>query len=289
MFRFFILSLMLVPIYSVSAQDDLLNELTKSEKPDKEPVLSTFSGTRVINGHSIETKHKGELEFIITHRFGRVNSGGYNMWGLDEAYIRLGLEYAITGKLGVGVGRSSFDKSFDYYVKYKILTQSNTMPVTITGIGAMAYNASYNMVYPELATQDKLAYVGQLLIARRFSDRLSLQISPSFVQRNTVDKLTEVNGLASVGFGGRGKVTKSMALVGEYYLRLNEKSNNINDDAIGFGIEFDTGGHIFQLVFTNSLGMMERSFMAETNGDFFDGDIHFGFNITRTFQLAGKK
>jgi hypothetical protein len=80
-----------------------------------------------------------------------------------------------------------------------------------------------------------------------------------------------------------------MAVVGEYYLRLNEKSTNPNQDAIGLGIEFDTGGHIFQLVFTNSLGMMERAFMAETQGDFFDGDIHFGFNITRTFQLAGKK
>jgi hypothetical protein len=289
MLRFFILSLMLTSIYSVSAQEDLLNELSKTEAPDKKHVLSTFSGTRLINGHSIETKHKGELEFIITHRFGTLNSGGYNMWGLDEAYIRLGLEYAITDKLGIGVGRSSFDKSFDYYVKYKILTQTNTIPVTITGMGAMAYNASYNVVYPELATQDKLAYVGQLLIARRFSDRLSLQLSPSFVQRNTVDKLTEVNGLASLGFGGRVKVTKGMALVGEYYLRLNEKSNNLNDDAIGLGIEFDTGGHIFHFVFTNSLGMMERAFMAETQGEFFNGDIHFGFNITRTFQLAGKK
>lgn len=289
MLRFFILSLMLTSIYSVSAQEDLLNELAKDEKPEKGFASSTFSGTRVINGHSIETKHRGELEFIITHRFGTINSGGYNMWGLDEAYIRLGLEYAVNDKLGIGVGRSSVDKTFDYYLKYKVLAQSSSMPVTITGFGAAAYNASYNVVFPELATQDKMAYVGQLLIARRFSDRLSLQVSPSYVFRKTVDQSSQVNGLASVGFAGRVKITRGMALVGEYYLRLNEKDNNLNQDAIGLGIEFDTGGHIFQLVFTNSLGMMERAFMAETQGDFFDGDIHFGFNLTRTFQLAGKK
>ena len=134
-----------------------------------------------------------------------------------------------------------------------------------------------------------MAYVGQLLIARRFSDRISFQISPTYVHRATVDKTLFVNGLALVGLGGRVKVTKTLALLGEYNLRLNEKSGNTTNDAIGAGLEFDTGGHIFQLIFTNSQGMVERSFLTETTGDFFDGDIHFGFNITRTFQLAGKK
>lgn len=289
MLRFLLACLILINGYSGFTQEDLLNELLANEKQGKELAPSTFSGTRIINGHSIETKHKGELEFIITHRFGTLNSGGYNLWGLDEAYIRLGLEYALTDKLGIGLGRSSVDKSFDYYIKYKVLAQSNDNPVTITGFAAAAYNASYNIVYPELSTQNKMAYIGQLLIARRFSDWLSLQISPSYVFRNTVDQSSQVNGLASVGFGGRVKITRGTSLIGEYYLRLNEKSNNLNSDAIGMGIEFDTGGHIFQLVFTNSLGMMERAFISETIGNFFDGDIHFGFNITRTFQLAGKK
>jgi len=289
MIRFFTLLLLLMVVQSVLAQDDLLNELAKNDSPGNDIVLSTFNGTRLVNGHSVETKHKGELEFIITHRFGTINSGGYNLWGLDDAFIRLGLEYGITDRFGVGFGRSSVDKTYDYYLKYKVLQQRTGMPLTVTAFGSASYKASMNMDFPELETSEKMSYVTQILIARRFSPGISFQISPVFLHRSTVDTSTEVNDLFSLGFGGRVKITKSMALIGEYYLRLNEKEENLNHDSLGLGIEFDTGGHIFQLVFTNSQGMVERSFLAETADDFFDGDIHFGFNITRTFQLAGKK
>jgi hypothetical protein len=280
--------LVLFCVQTVSAQDDLLNELSTGDSPE-DIAMVTFNGTRLVNGHSVETKHGGELEFIVTHRFGTLNSGGYNLWGLDGAFIRIGLEYGITDKLGVGMGRSSVDKTYDYYLKYKVFQQGNKVPVTLTAFGSASYNASMNVQFPELKTGEKMSYVAQLHLARKISDRLSLQVSPSFLHRNTVDKDIANNSLVSVGVGGRLKVTKVMALNGEYYLRLNENSNSPYNDAIGLGIEFDTGGHIFHLVFTNSQGMVERPFMAETSGDFFDGDIHFGFNITRTFQLAGKR
>ncbi len=271
------------------AQDDLLSEMEKQETVVSDFTIGTFSGTRLINGHSIETKHKGSLEFIITHRFGTLNSGGYNLWGLDNSSIRLGLEYGITDKLGVGVGRSSFDKTFDYYTKYKVLRQTKSVPVTVTALGTASFKASMREEFPTLATRDKMSYVAQLLIARKFSQRVSFQLAPAFLHQRTVNQDTAVNNLLSLGMGGRVKITRSMAVVAEYYLRLNEHDATPFNDSIGLGVEFETGGHVFQLVFTNSRGMMERAFLAETTGDFFDGDIHFGFNITRTFQLSGKK
>lgn len=279
----------LVLVQAALSQDDLLSELGNKELADGELAIGTFNGTRMVNGHSTETLYRGSLEFIITHRFGTLNSGGYNLWGLDDASIRLGLEYGITDRLGVGMGRSSFDKTFDYYVKYKALQQSKHMPITLTALGTASYNASMNVEFPTLTTQEKMSYVAQFLISRKFSSRLSLQVAPVYLHQATVDQDIAVNDLFSVGFGGRMKVTKSMAIIGEYYLRVNENENTPYYDPIGVGVEFETGGHVFQLVFTNSRGMVERSFLAETEGNFFKGDIHFGFNITRTFQLARNK
>lgn len=278
----------LVLIQAVVSQDDLLSELDSKATNDNEFTIGTFSGTRVVNGHSTETKYRGSLEFIITHRFGTLNSGGYNLWGLDESSIPLGLEYGVTDRLGVGVGRSSFDKTFDYYVKYKTLQQSKRMPITMTALGTASYNASMNVEFPTLTTQEKMSYVAQFLVSRKFSSRLSLQVAPVYLHQSTVNQDIAVNDLFSVGLGGRMKMTKSVAIIGEYYLRVNENENTPYYDPIGVGVEFETGGHVFQLVFTNSRGMVERSFLAETVGNFFEGDIHFGFNITRTFQLSRK-
>lgn len=287
MTRIFTAALLLFAANCLMAQDDLLNQLEKQETKSKADVIGTFHGTRLINGHSVEVKPAGALEFIITHRFGRLNSGGYELWGLDNSAIRIGLEYGITNKLGIGVGRSSDIKTYDYYVKYKILQQQeNGTPITITALATAAYDAYMNKEYPTLKTTDMMSYVAQVLIARKFSSRVSFQVMPAYLHRNTVDKDTVNNSLFSLGIGGRVKITKSMALVGEYYLRTNEMKDNPFNDSIGLGVEFETGGHVFQLVFTNSRGMMERAFLAETTGDFFEGDVHFGFNITRTFQLG---
>jgi hypothetical protein len=259
----------LVLVQTVLSQDDLLNELDNKESSDSELTIGTFNGTRMVNGHSTETLYRGSLEFIITHRFGTLNSGGYNLWGLDDASIRLGLEYGITDRLGVGMGRSSFDKTFDYYIKYKALQQGKQMPITLAALGTASYNASMNVEFPTLTTQEKMSYVAQFLISRKFSSRLSLQVAPVYLHQATVDQDIAVNDLFAVGFGGRMKVTKSMAIIGEYYLRVNENENTPYYDPIGSRVEFETGGHVFQLVFTNSRGMVERSFLAETEGDFF--------------------
>jgi Membrane bound beta barrel domain (DUF5777) len=271
------------------SQDDLLKELEQTESTSTDPVISTFSGTRLVNSHSVETRSKNVLEFIITHRFGTLNSGAYEAFGLDNSVIRLGLEYGITDRLMVGIGRSSSDKTLDYFVKYKALRQSESMPVTLTAFASAAYLGLKNDLTKQLNTMDKMAYTTQLVVARKVSSRVSLQVSPSLLYRATVDQAETVNNLISLGFGGRFKITKSIALIPEYTLRFNDKSDSPYQDVIGLCVEFETGGHVFQLVFTNTVGMVERQFLGETTGDFFDGDIHFGFNITRAFQLGGKK
>ncbi|MBT1703649.1 DUF5777 family beta-barrel protein [Chryseosolibacter indicus] len=279
--------------YLLMAQDDLMKELEQSQDKDTEYAFQTFKGTRLVNGHTIETKNKGTLEFIFAHRFGPVNGGLYELFGLDDAYVRLGLDYGITDNLSVSIGRNSVDKTMDGYVKYKLLRQSKgarNFPLTITALGGTAYKTSPKKedALPGFENVHRLAYVGQLLIARKITPSLSLQIMPSFVHRNAVNKSFENNDDIAIGAGGRIKLTKSVAFTSEYYYRLNVPDGNPYKNTLGFGIDIETGGHVFQIVMTNTRGLTERAFLTETEGDFGDGDIHFGFNVTRTFQLKRK-
>jgi hypothetical protein len=279
---------------AVSAQDDLMKELEQGAKSDVDYAFQTFKGTRIINGHTVETKGKGTLEFIFAHRFGAVNGGLYELFGLDDAYVRLGLDYGITDNLSVSIGRNSVDKTMDGYLKYKLIRQSKgaqNFPATITALGGAAYQASpKDDAVPEgFEDIDRLAYVGQLLIARKFTPNLSLQLMPTFVHRNAVLEGIEKNDQIAIGLGGRIKITKSVALTSEYYYRLDVPENNQNYNTLGFGIDIETGGHVFQILFTNTRGLTERAFITQTEGDFGDGDIHLGFNVTRTFQLKHKK
>lgn len=290
--RFTISLLLLFSITtSVFAQNELLNELEHNDESTAY-ALQTFKGTRIVNGQSVETKGKGELEFIFSHRFGRVNSGSYNFWGLDDAFVRLGLEYGITDRLGVSIGRTSVDKTFDSFLRYKLVRQRQEggFPLTVTAIGTgYVLTSPRAKDNPQISMNERMAYSLSLLLARRINSSLSVQLTPVFVHRNSVSATTENNDDLSLGAGGRCKVTRSVSLTAEYYYRLNPNQNAVNFDALGFGVDIETGGHVFQLVFTNSLGMFDRAIVAETGGDFFDGDIHFGFNITRSFQLSKRK
>jgi hypothetical protein len=276
------------------AQDDLMDELAKSEKPQTNYASSTFKGSRIINGQSIETRGKGELEFIFAHRFGYVSSGSYELFGLDQAFVRLGLEYGITDNFGVGFGRNSFDKTMDGYLRYKLIKQSNggvNFPVTITAFGSAALRTSprtQDATY-DIQLVDRLAYTAQVLIARKFSPNFSMQIMPTLVHKNTVDKKIETNNVYALGFAGRLKISGSIALTSEYYHRFNVGISNPYYNAVGVGIDIETGGHVFQLIFTNTRGLMERAFITETEGDVRNGDFSLGFNVTRAFQVKKSK
>jgi len=276
----------------VSGQDDLM-DLLESPEQKTETVKSTFNGTRIINGHSIETRDAGTFEVIFMHRFGRLNSGAYNLWGLDDAWIRLGLEYSVTDNLSIGIGRSSFEKTYDGFLKYKFISQTTgakNFPFTGTAFASMAVN-TLKPVDPEqdIKFSSRVSYSYQILLGRKFNKNLSLQFIPTLVHHNLVDTPEENNDIFAFGFSGRYKITRRMAITLEYFYQINNNTIQENYNPLGIGLELETGGHVFQMVFSNSQGMIEKSFITETNGNFFDGDIHFGFNITRAFYLKKKK
>ena len=277
------------------AQDDLLAELEKDSENETEYTYATFKGTRLANGHTIETKNEGSLEFIFAHRFGAINGGWYEMYGLDEALVRLGLDYGIKDWLSFSIGRNSFDKTMDSYVKIRALRQSTgakNFPFSATVLlgGAYKFSPENNSdVSDDFENIDRLSYTGQVLIARKFSTNLSLQLMPSIVHKNAVVASQEENDQFALGFGGRIKLTKSVAITTEYYYNFSMKDDSPYFNPLAFGIDIETGGHVFQLVLTNAVGLTERAFITETRDDFWDGDIHFGFNVTRTFQLKKNK
>lgn len=255
-------------------------------------VTNTFFSTRVINGQSVETPFPKNLIFVISHHFGSLNTGAYELWGLDQASIRLGFDYGITDKLSVSIGRSSFEKTYDGFLKYKIMrqTENKNNPLSVTWFsGAYLKGKKWDDASRDYVFLHRMSYVHQLLIARKFSDKFSLQLTPSWVHKNLVAKSDDFNDLFLIGTGGRIRVTKWVAVSGEYFYRLNVSETDNYRNSLSLGLDFDTGGHIFQLHFSNSKPMFERGFLTETEGNWLKGDIYFGFNITRVFDLRKKQ
>lgn len=275
----------------LNAQDDLM-DLLGDDKPATEYAWGTFKTTRVVLNQSIQAPAKGDLVFIISHHFGRLNQGAYDLFGLDQATIRFGLEYGISNRLTVGVGRSTYKKLYDGFVKFKLLQQSSgerDMPVTVSYFGSMGVN-SLRWENPDRVNyfSSRLSYVHQLLIARKFSSAFSIQITPTLVHRNLVALRDDQNTVFALGAGGRLKLTQRMSINAEYFYLMPGKTADNFDNSLSLGFDIETGGHVFQLFFTNSVPINENGFITETQGDWLNGDIYFGFNITRTFTLGGK-
>ncbi len=283
-----ILLLLVIPAMS-QAQDDLLNQLQKSDSIQAYPVTATFKSTRIVNGQSVETMKRKHLDFRISHRFGRVNSGAYQFFGLDQATMRMGFEYGVTDRFMVGVGRSTSQKVYDFFGKYKLIQQTSGakhIPVSVTLFGGTGL-ATVNR---ELEFQDKIYYTAQVLIARKFGERFSMQVSPSYLYRNKSLVVGDDKLLWAVGIGGRYKLSKRVSVNAEYFWTAREKNTPTAPyyDSMSVGVDIETGGHVFQLHFTNSLGMIEKQFIGETTGSWGKGDIHYGFNMSRTFSFDRK-
>jgi hypothetical protein len=272
----------------VSAQDDLL-ALAEADSAGTSFTKATFKATRVINGHSVELIPGRELLFLISHRFGTLNSGAYNFFGLDGATIRLALEYGLTDRLNVGVGRSSLQKTYDGYLKYQLLRQQDqgwSHPVTLTAFASTAIK-TLEFANPERDNHfsSRLFFAYQLLVARKFNERFSLQLSPTLVHRNLVPAVRDENNVAALGAGTRYKLTKRTSFNAEYYYLLPGATADDFRNVLSVGFDIETGGHVFQLHLTNAQGMIEKFFIPETIGSWRDGDIYFGFNISRIFDF----
>lgn len=272
-----------------AAQDDLLDLLDKESEAKTDYTTATFKTTRLINGHSIEHVAGGVLDLRISHRFGLVKSGLYEFFGLDQATTRIGLDYGINNRWMVGIGRSTYEKQLDGFMKYKLLRQASgnkIMPVTVSALGAMVYKTQkFDNPSRENFQSSHLYYTFQVMVARKFNESISFQVMPTVNHYNLVPGTTLSNDLFALGAGGRIKITKRITINAEYYYQLPGYKFSDTKNSVGLGVDIETGGHVFQLYFTNSTGMTERTFISETTGDFLKGDIHFGFCISRVFTL----
>ena len=261
--------------------------------PAQENAVQTFIDTRIVNGHSVETNPEGIAKFIISHRFGAMNSGVQELFGLDNATIRIGLDYGVKDWLSAGFGRSSLEKTLDGYAKFRWLRQKEdkgSTPLSITSFHSVAMNTlPWSVPERENFFSSRLVYVHQVLLARKVSEDLSVQLMPTLVHRNLVSTFEEENDVLSLGIAMRYKISQHWALSSEYYYIPDSQLAGGLFMPLALGIEIDTRGHVFQFQFGNAQGMVEKFFITETRGDILEGDIHFGFNITRDFKLKGRR
>ena len=287
-----ITSLQLVSFVAKAQTVDLFKMQDEQDKKDKKEktdiTTSIFKTTRLVNGQTIENTGSGILDVKISHRFGTVNTGPYNFFGLDQGTMRIGLDYGITNRLEVGIGRSNYNKEFDGFFKYRILRQSTgkvEMPISISFAPTAIWRSLKDQpeTYP-IHTSDHFYFSNQLLLARKFNDYISIQLVPTMVHYNITPTTAIHNDFYSMGLGLRERLSKRLNFTAEYYYQLNKYPGYNN--SLSLGLDIETGGHVFQLFFTNSTGINESSFITQTEGQWDKGYIRFGFNISRVFTLV---
>ncbi|MEP6712240.1 MAG: DUF5777 family beta-barrel protein [Ferruginibacter sp.] len=285
--KIFLYTLISLFSLSLTAQEEMLKGIEDSI-PAREKVTGAFKSTRVINAHSIEMLAKHNLDFRIMHRFGFVSDGVKQFFGLDAASFRMSFDYGITDNLTVGIGRSTFRKELDLFLKSRLIEQSRgqrSVPVSVViAAGTMVFTEqSFAPVKPGFS--DRTAYYFQLLVGRKFGNRFSFQLSPIVVHSNMPVNVTEDKTIFAAGGGGRFKFSKRAAFTFDYHHPFG-KLDAIYTSPLSVGIDIETGGHVFQLQFSNATGMNERAYVTETTGKFFRGDIRFGFNLSRMFKVG---
>ena len=275
-----ILLLFLFPLLTYS-QDDLLSGV---EVPiTKEKVTSAFKALNIVNLESTKLAAKGDLYFVVAHRFGSIKDGFEGFYGLDNANTQIKFIYGLTPGINISAARSEF--AYDFATKYMLLPQiKDGFPVTIAGFNSLSINNTLKeSLYPKLEFENRLTYVAQLLISRKFSEKLSLEIVPSFFHENFVLDPQQNNSQYAIGFGGRYKFAKRWSLNMDYAAHLNRASNSIYKNPLSIGFDLETGGHVFQMHFTSSQAIDEAGYLGRTTGDWTKGDVFFGFNLARVF------
>jgi hypothetical protein len=296
--RVLLLLLLCFPFLTAYSQDESATDTPANTSHNKRSLpTKIFTATRIINSSSVTNLKDGQLDFRISHRFGRLSEGSQNFYGLDDATTRLGLDYGITKWLMVGIGHSTLNKEDDGFMKIRLLRQRPRFsPVAVSYFGGMSLQTTPSPVVP---TGDKwlyryrLYYTHQLLIARKFGDRISLQLMPTIVHYNIVDNSKYSNNTIALGAGGKIRISKRIAITGEYYYRMNNADMRYNGattyNSASIGMEVESGGHVFQLMVTNSPGLTERTFIGQTTDNWNKGELHFGFNISRIFGIVKSK
>lgn len=271
----------------VGDTSSMLDDIDMDEEPDYEQ--NVFKGTRVINSNTTEMIGKKNLDFRICHRFGRINEGSYTLYGLDVATQRMSLTYGLTDMINLEIGRSSVNKVYDGTFKVKFMRQAkgdSKRPVSIVYLANMAIQTLKVSGPTPYYFTHRLFYTHQILISRKFSNHFSLQLMPTLIHRNLIDSQKYKNDVFSIGIAGRNKITRKTAITYEYFYVFPNQIKTTYYNSLSIGFDIETGGHVFQLHLTNSRFLNEKGVIAETDGSWLKGDIHFGFNISRVFYIG---
>jgi len=279
----------------IAAQDttDIMKQLENEVSESKiNYATATFKTTRIVDGQSVENLPAHVLDVRISHRFGPISSGIYNLFGLDNATMRLGFDYGITNNFMVGIGHSTYQKTYDAFLKFRLLRQSTgarNMPVTASFVSVVAVNTLKQFDSVKTSFGDRASSVYQLLIARKFSEKFALQMMPVLIQEDEISFNHLKKYALAVGIGARQRISKRVNINVEYYYQMPDTKAPGSHNVFSFGVDIGTGGHVFQLDFTNSAGITEKSFITETTGRWNKSNIMFGFNISRVFQLKKQR
>ena len=278
----------------VLGQNDLLSEIDDKKVDNTE--LSTFKSLKIVNFESTKLVGKGDLYFVVAHRFDYLNRGFDDFFGLDNANTQLKFAYGLLDNLTIQVARSGFQETYEAGVKYVLVSQKTKgFPFTIAGFNSLAVNTEFkNANYPNIQFQDRLTYVTQLLISKKVNEKLSLELAPTFFHENTVRDILDSNNNVilpnpqsnsqyAIGVGGRYKFAKRWSVNADYGAHLNRANESIYKNPLSIGVDLETGGHVFQMHFTNAKAMHESGFLGQTTGDWVKGEIAFGFNLVRVF------
>jgi hypothetical protein len=314
-----IYSLVIAFVFSIPfvglAQDDLMDMLEEVEPPKQEKVSATFKTTRVINAHSIETVKGKTMDVRISHRFGNIystrndNDGPDSFFGFDNvADVRLAVEYGITDDVMIGLGRSQMNNLVDGFVKWRFYTQTtdNKRPLSLAFVGNMVINPSKKAAFYSGVNDNtvqtfgsakkffhRLGYTAQLIIARKFSPGVSLELIPTYVHRNFVKDPSDENSIFALGLAGRFKVSKRVAIISDFFYvfspyRYNQKGPVDFHMPISIGVEIETGGHVFHIDVSNARGIIANNFLIESPDSWEYAEIKLGFNISRVFNIGNR-
>jgi hypothetical protein len=279
--------LIVFPLIGYGQEDSLLKELESLSENEQIFELPAFKALQIGNLQSTKVVSKGDLYLVVAHRFGYLKNGITDFFGLDQANTKIQLLYGIKKNLQLGVSRDSYQKTYSGTAKYRLLKQSNKLPLNVSLYGSIDVNSQLKKsVYPGLKQLDRFSYTAQMLAARRFSEKLSLQIAPIFVRHNLQDlnyTKEQTHNQVLLGTGGRYKLSNRFSVNFDYVYNFTRNKNSLYLNPLTIGVDIETGGHVFQLLFTNSRASNDSSFLTETLGDWSKGQISFGFNIVRVF------
>ena len=272
---------------SLTAQDDLLDELDEVTEKGAQFELPAFKAMKIGNLQSTKVAEKGDLYLYVSHRFGTLQEGIETFFGLDQANTKIQLVKGISEGVQLSVGRESLNQTYSTAIKARLAKQSDKNPFNYVLYATANIDTQIDENrLPGLEFGDRMSYAAQLLISRRFSENFSFLVAPSYIRQNLQDlSLTGAENFNqfALGMGGRMKLSKRMSLNVDYAYNFNRDSNSLFSDPLTIGVDIETGGHVFQLLFSNAQSTNEPGFLSNAEGNWDDGNVFFGFNIVRVF------